>query len=173
VAARLRAPLVGPFDIENLVAEVLALIEKLGSKQVDLVGHDWGAAITYAACAMAPQRVHRAVTLALPHPVTFLRMLKTGAQIRRSWYMALFQIPGSERLVRPNDMALVNHRWRTWLPKLEGLASVHRAATERAGHQSPRDLAGGSRFSPTRSTETLLWGSAQLSVIISAEPHPG
>jgi pimeloyl-ACP methyl ester carboxylesterase len=95
----------GPFDMKNLVRDVLALIDRLGAKQVDLVGHDWGAAITYAICAAAPQRVRRAVTLALPHPLTFVCMLRTGTQLRRSWYMVLFQLPGSERLVLANDMA--------------------------------------------------------------------
>jgi len=73
------SPLVGPFDMENLVADILTLIDHLEAQQVDLIGHDWGAAITYAICAAAPQRVRRAVTLAFPHPLTFLRMLKTGA----------------------------------------------------------------------------------------------
>jgi pimeloyl-ACP methyl ester carboxylesterase len=91
--------------MKNLVRDVLALIDRLGAKQVDLVGHDWGAAITYAICAAAPQRVRRAVTLALPHPLTFVCMLRTGTQLRRSWYMVLFQLPGSERLVLANDMA--------------------------------------------------------------------
>jgi pimeloyl-ACP methyl ester carboxylesterase len=113
------SPLLGPFDMENLVADILALIDSLEAQQVDLVGHDWGAAITYATCAAAPQRVRRAVTLALPHLLTFLHMLKTGAQMRRSWYMALFQIPGSERLVLAKEMALLDHLWRTWSPKFE------------------------------------------------------
>jgi pimeloyl-ACP methyl ester carboxylesterase len=113
------SPLVGPFDMENLVADLLALIDNLEAQQVDLVGHDWGAAITYAICAAAPQRVRRAVTLAFPHPLTFLRMLKTGAQMRHSWYMVLFQIPGAERVVVANEMALLDHLWRTWSPKFE------------------------------------------------------
>jgi pimeloyl-ACP methyl ester carboxylesterase len=110
------SPVDGPFDVETLVADVLALIAKLGVPQVDLVGHDWGAAITYATCMTAPERIRRAATLALPHPLTFLRALKTGAQMRRSWYMALFQIPGSERLVRANNFAMIDHLWRTWSP---------------------------------------------------------
>ncbi len=36
--------------------------------------------------------------------------------MRRSWYMALFQIPGSERLARANDLAMIDHLWRTWSP---------------------------------------------------------
>ncbi|MBA3541737.1 MAG: alpha/beta fold hydrolase, partial [Deltaproteobacteria bacterium] len=64
------SPLAGPFDLDTLAADVIALIDQLGAP-VDLVGHDWGAAITYAVCAASPTRVRRAVTLALPHPLTF------------------------------------------------------------------------------------------------------
>lgn len=113
------SPLDGPFDLETLAGNVIALIDhlQLGDPQaIDLVGHDWGAAITYAVCATAPARVRRAVTLALPHPLSFLRALQTAAQMRRSWYIALFQIPGSERLVRANDFALVDHLWCSWSP---------------------------------------------------------
>jgi pimeloyl-ACP methyl ester carboxylesterase len=71
------------------------LIDKLGARRIDLVGHDWGGAITYATrLRFAPRRVRRAVTLALP-PAHLLALALAGAQMRRSWYMALFQIPGS------------------------------------------------------------------------------
>ncbi len=111
------SPVDGPFDLDTLVADVVALIDHTGS-QVDLVGHDWGAAITYATCLAVPTQIRRAVTLALPHPLTFLRALQTAAQMRRSWYMAMFQIPGSERLVRTNEFAMIDHLWRTWSPGL-------------------------------------------------------
>jgi pimeloyl-ACP methyl ester carboxylesterase len=107
----------GPYDLDTLVGDVLALIDHVSpDAPVDLVGHDWGAVITYAACLAAPGRIRRAVTMAVPHPLTFLRALRTAAQMRRSWYMALFQIPGSERLVRANSLALIDHLWRTWSP---------------------------------------------------------
>src|SRR5438105_756808 len=65
------SPLDGPFDLETLARDVIAMIDALGAP-VDLAGHDWGAAITYAVCALAPDRVRKAITLALPHPLTFL-----------------------------------------------------------------------------------------------------
>jgi pimeloyl-ACP methyl ester carboxylesterase len=121
------SPTDGPYDLDTLVGDVGALIDKLGVREVDLVGHDWGAAITYATCMTMPDKIRRAVTLALPHPLTFLRALRTGAQMRRSWYMALFQIPGSERLVRANDFAMIDHLWRVWSPGFE-LDPMRRAA---------------------------------------------
>jgi pimeloyl-ACP methyl ester carboxylesterase len=108
------SPRVGPYDIDTLAGDVIALIDQLGGS-VDLVGHDWGAVITYAVCA-SDVRVRRAVTMAVPHPVTFMRALGTAAQARRSWYMGLFQLPGAGWLARRNDLALIDRLWRTWSP---------------------------------------------------------
>src|SRR5438105_8786509 len=68
------SPIVGPYDLDTLAADALALIDRLGG-QVDLVGHDWGGEITYTVCAAAPSHVRRAVTLAIPHPATLIRSL--------------------------------------------------------------------------------------------------
>lgn len=107
----------GAFELDALVDDVLAIIDRVApGAPVDLIGHDWGAVITYALCARAGDRVRRAVTLAVPHPLTFLRALQSAPQMRRSWYIALFQIPGAERVVRANDLALIDHLWQTWSP---------------------------------------------------------
>jgi pimeloyl-ACP methyl ester carboxylesterase len=104
---------------------VVAMIDRLGAP-VDIVGHDWGAAITYAVCAAVPDRVRRAVAIAVPHPLTMLRALRRPRQLRRSWYMALFQLPGAERVVRARDFALIDRLWRTWSPGLALAGSARR-----------------------------------------------
>ncbi len=109
------SPRVGPYDLETLAADVEALIDQVGG-EVDLVGHDWGGAITYALCANAPRKVRRAVTLAIPHPATFLRSLAYSKQWRKSWYMGLFQLPGSGHLAKARDLALIDRLWRDWSP---------------------------------------------------------
>jgi len=119
------SPLDGPYDLDTLATDILAFLEVLG-RPVDLVGHDWGAAITYAVCATMPAKVRRAVTLALPHPLTFLRALKTSAQLRRSWYIALFQLPNADLMVRARELAMIDHLWRAWSPGF-ALDDVRRA----------------------------------------------
>lgn len=109
------SPLDGPYDLETLARDVIGILEEL-DEPVDLVGHDWGAVITYAVCALAPERVRRAVTLAVPHPITMLRALRAPAQLRRSWYMMLFQFPGASRLVQARELALIDRLWRSWSP---------------------------------------------------------
>ena len=119
------SPLDGPYDLDTLANDIAAILEVLGAP-VDVVGHDWGAAITYAVCATAPARVRRAVTMALPHPLTFARALRSSAQLRRSWYIALFQLPNAERMVRARELAMIDHLWRAWSPGF-ALDDVRRA----------------------------------------------
>lgn len=113
------SPLGGPYDLETLAGDAVAILERIAGegRRVDLVGHDWGAAIAYRVCAVAPARIRRAVTLALPHPLTLLRALRRPAQLRRSWYMLLFQAPGAARIARARQLALIDRLWRAWSPR--------------------------------------------------------
>ena len=63
-----------------------------------------------------PSQVRRAVTLAIPHPATFLRSLAYSKQWKKSWYMGLFQLPGADYLVRRRELALIDRLWRAWSP---------------------------------------------------------
>lgn len=111
------SPLSGPFDQGSLLGDVIELIDRWSpGSAIDLVGHDWGAGLTCNACLVVPGRIERAVTLSVPHPLTFLRRLGRPAQMRRSWYMALFQLPGAGWLVEARDLALVDLLWRRWSP---------------------------------------------------------
>lgn len=108
----------GPFDVDQLGADLVAVARALaGDRPTYLVGHDWGAAATYAALG-APEEMTfaAAVTLAVPHPIAFLRALRRDGQWRRSWYMGLFQLPLSDRIARARDFALIDRLWRTWSP---------------------------------------------------------
>jgi pimeloyl-ACP methyl ester carboxylesterase len=106
----------GPYEPERLARDVLAITDACGDAPAFLVGHDWGAVITYAACAIAPARVRAAVTIAVPHPMAFLRSFVRTAQLARSWYMFAFQIPGVERLIAARDMKAIDLLWSRWSP---------------------------------------------------------
>ena len=57
----------GDADAATLGEDVIALIAALGAQRAVVVGHDWGADAAYAAAALAPARVSRIVTVAIPH----------------------------------------------------------------------------------------------------------
>jgi pimeloyl-ACP methyl ester carboxylesterase len=112
------SPIEGPFSLEQLTRDVLAIVDVVHPDgAIHVIGHDWGAVITYALCASAPSRVRRAVTMAVPHPLRFLRALATATQLRRSWYMLFFQLPIAPGVaVRAMDQALIDRLWRDWSP---------------------------------------------------------
>jgi len=101
----------GPVDaysIPVLAGDVLAVLAELGIGRAHVVGHDWGAALTWALAAFAPDSVDHAVVMSVGSPVTFLRTLE---QRQRSWYMLLFQFPGvAERWLSEDNWA----NFRSW-----------------------------------------------------------
>ena len=51
-----------------------------------------------------PERVQRLVVLNAPHPIRFLKGLRSLRQLRRSWYILAFQLPWlPERLIAARD----------------------------------------------------------------------
>ncbi len=101
------------YDIRTLAKTVVAFGASLQEAPFVLVGHDWGAAITHDAVTHGP--LAAAVTLSVPHPLTFLRSLATDpAQLHRSRYMAFFQLRGlPERALR---RGFVRELWARWSP---------------------------------------------------------
>jgi pimeloyl-ACP methyl ester carboxylesterase len=84
---------------------------------VRFVGHDWGAVAGFAAAALAPHRFSHLATMAVPHPAAFVRCLANPRQLRRSWYMGLFQLRGiAEARLAKDDFALIERLWRDWSP---------------------------------------------------------
>jgi epoxide hydrolase 4 len=85
---------VGAYAIGNLVSDVLAIADHMGRPKFRLAGHDWGAAVAWVTAAAHPERVTRLAILNVPHPATMMRFVRSDArQMRRSWYILLFQIP--------------------------------------------------------------------------------
>src|SRR5581483_8362250 len=82
-----------------------------------LVGHDWGAIAAYAACALAPSLFSRLCTIAVPHLRAVAAHGPSRAQLARSWYIGLFQLPliAEQRLTAEN-FALIDRLWRDWSP---------------------------------------------------------
>ena len=82
------------YHLDTLADDVAALADNLGAERFRLVGHDWGAVISWWAAARYPGRIDRAVILDGPHPdVLAAQALKHPTQALRSIYVALFQLP--------------------------------------------------------------------------------
>jgi pimeloyl-ACP methyl ester carboxylesterase len=108
----------GRYDAAALGSDLVALARHFSpGAPARLVGHDWGAVASYAAVALAPGAFSHLATIAVPHLRVAGRRFLTPAQLRRSWYMGLFQLPRvAERRLAADDFALVDRLWRDWSP---------------------------------------------------------
>lgn len=80
------------YRVKQIVDDTVALIDEIGAP-VHLAAHDWGAMIGWATAARHPERVASLTAVSVGHPRAFFRALVTSDQFRRSYYMAVFQIP--------------------------------------------------------------------------------
>lgn len=98
---------VSSYTIDKLLDDVVALVHALGYEKVTLVGHDWGGVIAWAVASSPAHRqiVERLVILNSPHPAAFIKNLSL-TQLRKSWYMLLFQLPiVPEHLISRNNFS--------------------------------------------------------------------
>src|SRR5688500_17850443 len=93
------------YRIDALVEDVIGLIDALDYEKVNLVGHDWGGIIGWVLAHKYPERLHRLSVLNAPHPAVMRRfLLRDLDQMRRSLYVAFFQLPWlPEALMRAGD----------------------------------------------------------------------
>lgn len=58
----------GPYEISELAADMVALLDELGLDEVDLIGHDWGGYTGFLLCLDAPERIRNYLALGIVHP---------------------------------------------------------------------------------------------------------
>jgi len=107
----------GPYQIAVLAQDTVALINALGAGSAVVFGHDWGAAAAYGAAILAPEKIIKLITAAVPYPSAVINAFVTNpVQQRRSWYMFFFQMPFAEDAVTYNDFAFLEKIWQDWSP---------------------------------------------------------
>lgn len=122
-------PVGGYYDLATLATDIAWFIEALNRDEpAFLVGQDWGAAISYGVLAAYPERVQRAVILAVPHPAQVRRTLRRSPRHAiRSFHWFLFQLPGlPEWLCRVRDHAFLEWLWWLWSPDYQDRDHVAR-----------------------------------------------
>jgi pimeloyl-ACP methyl ester carboxylesterase len=101
--------------LDELAKDVIGLIDAAGQEQVYLVGHDWGAAVTWWTALKYPHRLKKIAILNVPHLSVMQRTLRSSwAQLRKSWYIFFFQLPWlPEAFTRANN-------WKNGVAALRG-----------------------------------------------------
>lgn len=177
---------VAAYSIDNLVADVEALIGASGAKETLLIAHDWGAIIAWHCAMRKIKTLTRLVIMNVPHPSRFMEDIKTNkAQRKKSWYVAFFQLPflpermmtrrgaeavGNAFLVMAVDKSrfpepvLAHYRANALIPgAMTAMVNYYRAAFRNRARMAPAD--------PTVTVPTLIvWGEEDAALEKSLVP---
>lgn len=111
----------GDYAVTTLAQDVLGLIDRFARpdvsarKQAVVIGHDWGGLAAITAANMAPEKISKLVVSGIPH---LHKAPFTLAQLFRSWYVLLFQLPGlPEKLVARKQLAFIDNLYAAWSPQ--------------------------------------------------------
>ena len=102
----------GGYEKENLAADVLAALDKLGVGRFRLMGHDWGGWVGFLICLSHPERVERFMPLNVAHPFGGIDLARARA-MWRFWYQAVVAAP----LVGPRAVASLTSGRRVAPPR--------------------------------------------------------
>lgn len=97
------------YAFDRIVEDAVDVLSALGVRErITVVGHDWGAFISWALCSTRPALVDRHVAISTGHPRA---ARSTGfKQMRKNFYVPLFLLPGiGEWLLSRHDFALFRH----------------------------------------------------------------
>ena len=101
-------------DARTLGLDVLALIDALGGgAPATLIAHDWGASAAYTAAALAPEKIARLITVAIPHPLSITPSLKMLWQVR---HFFLYKLASAPARFAKDDFAALDAIYRRWSP---------------------------------------------------------
>jgi len=108
---RARPAMVEQYSMQYLVEDVIAMADQLGFERFHLVGHDWGANVTWAVGGNHPERLISLNPISVPHPLAFTQALldSDSDQAQRSSYITFFQTPNSQDVLLANDAQLLRN----------------------------------------------------------------
>lgn len=85
------------YDIHHVTADLVGIVDALGEKSAMLVGHDWGAIVTWHAMLLHPERFTALVAMSVPYtgrgPQSLIQSLRQ-AMGENFYYILYFQEPG-------------------------------------------------------------------------------
>ncbi len=92
------------YNLDELAADIVGLIDAAGAEKAYLAGHDWGAGVAWWLAIKYPQRLRKLVIVNVPHGSVMTHHLRSNfSQLRKSWYMFFFQLPGLPEISLSNN----------------------------------------------------------------------
>ena len=96
------------YKVEKIIAHMFEIIEKLGIKDINLVGHDWGSAITWGMLYQKPELFRKYCSLSVGHlGAVFSQVHSTPERMleaaKTHWFTYHHTQAGMEELYMTND----------------------------------------------------------------------
>jgi len=101
------------YDPQTLGRDALGLLDALDISSAVLVGHDWGALLSYVAAALEPERVRAIVTSGIPHPSVLRRTPEAMWSVR---HVVGLKLPWAAWTCRRKDFVYLDRLYRRWAP---------------------------------------------------------
>jgi len=157
------------YHIELLTKDVIAVADKMGFDNFHLVGHDWGAVVSWKVAMDFPNRLHSLSALSIPHiGVFFDAVVNHPEQQKRSGYFKRLQTPIlPEYKFVANDQAfykqMMGNNPEKYVDEYVALFAERGAATAALNWYRAMDvdeMASDSSFKKTIECPTLfIWGT--------------
>eukprot|EP00127_Corallochytrium_limacisporum_P002814 Clim_evm27s141 gene=Clim_evmTU27s141 len=87
-----RPPKTRDYEWPVLVEDIAQIVKGLGHEKATVISHDWGGMISWLFVLKYPHMVDKLIIANCPHPKA-IHPLSSIAQLRKSWYIFLFQLP--------------------------------------------------------------------------------
>ncbi len=92
------------YAIETLMEDVAQLIDASGCEETIMLAHDWGAVIAWYFAIRQTRPLEHLVICNVPHPQAMSQAMG-WEQLKKSWYVLFFQIPGLPEALLGRDSA--------------------------------------------------------------------
>jgi epoxide hydrolase 4 len=113
------------YRLAAAATDIAALIDHLGPPCV-LVGHDWGASISWLVAMMRPELLTKLAVISIPHPGALLREIRRSSrQKMKLVYQLFFQPPVIPEILMPMVMPLMLRRMGRFTP--DDIAELRRS----------------------------------------------
>ncbi len=166
---------VAAYGLRHLSEDVVGLAQAFGFERFHLIGHDWGAIISWSMLTLFPEHVKSFVSLSTPHVTALFEAIhKDPEQKKMSRYLRVFQLPVlPELLLTMNRAKILRNKWSaSSAEQIEDFLSVfgNRAGTRaalhyyRANKKELRGLSDFDFFKDAHHPTLLIWGNQDESV---------
>lgn len=107
-----------PGQLAALALDLIEFIEALDLKDFVLVGHDWGARLSYMAAARLAGRIRGLVCLSVGYGPNSPAQPLSVEQARLYWYHWYFATERGRQALRDDREGFTRQLWKQWAPSL-------------------------------------------------------